>query len=85
MQDLLILLLPYLTPADAGILFELCLTAEVLGNNDSGVQKRGYKILTRLIEMGKVTVNAEYVHQTLDEPSDSLAPAAKKVKQTSLV
>lgn len=81
-QDILILLLPYLSSENATSLFQLCLTPEVLGGRDNGVQKRGYKILTKLIESNKISVDAESVIGTLDELMDGLAAAAKKV-QTS--
>ncbi|KAJ7163578.1 armadillo-type protein [Mycena crocata] len=77
-QDLVLLLLPNLSRADAQQLFQLCLSAQVLSGKDNGVQKRGYKILTRLIESQKVTVDAEVVLKQLDELADGLAPAAKK-------
>ncbi|KAJ7683246.1 armadillo-type protein [Mycena rosella] len=77
-QDLVILLLPNLSPADAQQLFQLCLSAPVLSAKDNGVQKRGYKILTRLLESEKVLVDAEVVLKQLDELADGLAPAAKK-------
>ncbi|KAJ7680501.1 armadillo-type protein [Mycena polygramma] len=77
-QDLVILLLPHLSPADAQQLFQLCLSAQVLSAKDNGIQKRGYKILTRLIESQKVTVDAEVVLKQLDELADGLTPAAKK-------
>ncbi|KAG6830460.1 hypothetical protein H0H92_000613 [Tricholoma furcatifolium] len=77
-QDILILLLPYLSSADASTLFNFCLSAEVLGGKDNGVQKRGYKTLTKLVESGKFAVDAEAVIRQLDELSDSLTAAAKK-------
>ncbi|KAG5638468.1 hypothetical protein H0H81_012533 [Sphagnurus paluster] len=77
-QDILILLLPYLSSADATSLFNLCLTTEVLGGKDDGVQKRGYKILTKLTESGKVAIDAEAIVKRLDDVSDGLAAAAKK-------
>lgn len=84
-QDLVILLLPHLSRADAQQLFQLCLSAQVLSARDNGVQKRGYKILTRLIESQKVVVDAEVVLKQLDELGDGLAPAAKKVRDRRLV
>ena len=68
-----------MSPADAQSLFELCLTADVLGGKDNAIQKRGYKILSRLLEGGKVTVGAEEVLKRLDDLVDGLLPAAKKV------
>ncbi|KAF5380415.1 hypothetical protein D9615_004614 [Tricholomella constricta] len=77
-QDILILLLPHLSAADATVLFDLCLAADVLGGKDNGVQKRGYKILTKLVESGKINVDAEAIIRRLDELSDGLTAAAKK-------
>ncbi|KAJ6499124.1 armadillo-type protein [Mycena sanguinolenta] len=77
-QDLVLLLLPNLSRADAQQLFQLCLSAQVLSAKDNGVQKRGYKILARLIESHKVDINAEMVLKQLDELADGLTPAAKK-------
>ncbi|KAH9935629.1 NUC173-domain-containing protein [Fomitopsis serialis] len=77
-QDLLILVLPYLSSVDATALFDLCLKSEVLESRDNGVQKRGYKILTKLADGGKASVDAEAVLQRLDGVVDGLAAAAKK-------
>jgi ribosomal RNA-processing protein 12 len=79
-QDILILLLPYLSSTDATALFQMCLSSNTLGNKDNSVPKRGYKILAKLVESGKVTVGAETVLGQLDEFAEGLAPAAKKVK-----
>ena len=49
-QDILLLLLPYLSPSDSGSLFELILQPAILSHSDNGVQKRGYKILAKLVE-----------------------------------
>jgi ribosomal RNA-processing protein 12 len=81
MQDILLLLIPYLTSADSATLFQLSFTPHVLGNSDNGVQKRGYRMLARLIESGKVTVDAESTIQKLNDLSDVLSPSAKKVSQ----
>lgn len=83
-QDILILLLPYLSQADAKALFEFCLAPEVLGRRDNGVQKRGYKILAKLIESGKVDVDVVAVLKKLDELLEGLTPAAKKVRALSV-
>ncbi|KAG5339406.1 hypothetical protein C0989_004389 [Termitomyces sp. Mn162] len=77
-QDIMILLLPYLSPADAMALFNLSSSTEVLTGKDNGVQKRGYKIMTKLLESGKVTVDAETVIRQMDELSGGLVAAAKK-------
>ncbi|KAL1743842.1 armadillo-type protein [Schizophyllum fasciatum] len=77
-QDIVVILLPYLPASDAEPLFAFCLTGDVLGHSETGVQKRGYKILSRLVAAGKVTIDAEAVLKQLDEQADLLAPAAKK-------
>ncbi|KAF7428290.1 hypothetical protein PC9H_007511 [Pleurotus ostreatus] len=77
-EDILVLLLPYLSPVDSAALFEFCLSPDVIGARDNGVQKRGYKILARLTDRGKFPVNAEDVLQRLDAVSDKLTSAAKK-------
>lgn len=83
-QDILILLLPHLAPSDGTALFQLCLSSEVLGCKDNGVQKRGYKILAKLVEGGKVPVDAEPVLRQLDQLVDGLTPAAKKVNDADM-
>jgi hypothetical protein len=78
-QDILVLVLPYLSNQDAAGLFDVTLSKEVLTSQDNGVQKRGYKILAKLVELGKMSLDVEPVIERLDEMSDGLAPAAKKV------
>ncbi|OCH84676.1 NUC173-domain-containing protein [Obba rivulosa] len=78
MQDLLVLVLPYLSATDATALFHLCLQSNVLESKDNGVQKRGYKILAKLAESGKVAIDVESVLKGLESIVDGLAPAAKK-------
>jgi ribosomal RNA-processing protein 12 len=80
--DILVILLPYLSIQDASELFNAVLSEEVLVNPDNGVQKRGYKILARLVKGGKVSIDAELLIKRLDELSDRLSPAAKKVNLT---
>ncbi|KXN91076.1 Ribosomal RNA-processing protein 12 [Leucoagaricus sp. SymC.cos] len=77
-QDILILLLPYLSQSDSKALFEFCLTPEVLSGKDNGVQKRGYKILAKLVETKKVDVDILIVLKKLDELLEGMTPAAKK-------
>ena len=77
--DLLILLLPHLARPDALALFELMLSPDVLTYNDNGVQKRAYKVLGRLIESGKVTVDVEDVLKAIDEVGEALSTPAMKV------
>ncbi|EIW63581.1 NUC173-domain-containing protein [Trametes versicolor FP-101664 SS1] len=77
-QDLLLLILPYLSSEDATALLNLYLTTEVLESRDNGVQKRGYKTLARLVESGKTQLDAAAVFKTLESLVDGLAAAAKK-------
>jgi len=78
--DLLQILLPYFSSVDSSSLFASCLTADVLNAKDNGIQKRGYKILTKLVEQKKLaSLDAEAVLRQLDALADGLAPAAKKV------
>ncbi len=77
-QDLLLLILPYLSSEDATALLDLYLTTEVLESRDNGVQKRGYKTLARLVESGKTQLDAAAVFKTLESLVDGLAAAAKK-------
>ncbi|KAG6850944.1 hypothetical protein H0H93_005813 [Arthromyces matolae] len=77
-QDLLLLLLPYLGAADSKALFDLCLTPEVITARDNAVQKRSYKILTKLVESNKITIESEAIIRQMDELSEGLLAAAKK-------
>lgn len=78
-QDLLQILLPYLGDKDAQALFELSSTGDVLESKDTGVQKRGYKILSKLVDSGKIQVTPEEFIQQLEGKVDGVAAAAKKV------
>lgn len=77
--DILILLLPYLSTQDASELFDAIFSEEVLVNPNNAVQKRAYKILARLVEGGKLPIDVERLFKQLDELSDGLSAAAKKV------
>ena len=78
-MDILVLLLPYLSAQDVSELFDAIFSEEVLANPDNAVQKRAYKILARLVEGGKLPIDAERLFRRLDELSDGLSSAAKKV------
>ena len=78
-QDLLQILLPYLGDKDAQTLFELSSTGNVLESKDTGVQKRGYKILTKLVDSGKTQITPEKLIQQLEGRVDGVTAAAKKV------
>ena len=78
-QDILILLLERLDSISSISLFDLSLSPEVLSGKDNGVQKRGYKILTKLVLNGKVPIDAETILRKLDDLTEGLTPAARKV------
>ncbi|KAI9509733.1 NUC173-domain-containing protein [Russula earlei] len=77
-QDIFVILLPHLSTQNASELFDATLSNAVLVNPDNGVQKRGYNILARLVESGKLSLDAETLIKRLDEFSDTHTPAAKK-------
>jgi ribosomal RNA-processing protein 12 len=78
-QDLLCILLPFLGDSDSRTLFELSSVEGVLENKDTGVQKRGYKILSKLVDSGKIQVTPENFIQQLEGKVDGVSAAAKKV------
>ncbi|KAH9931181.1 ribosomal RNA-processing protein 12 [Epithele typhae] len=69
-QDLLLLVIPYLSSEDATALFDMCLSSEVLESKET--------ILARLVESEKVAADAAAVFQKLEGLVDGLAAAAKK-------
>ncbi|KAF8650444.1 hypothetical protein AX16_005247 [Volvariella volvacea WC 439] len=77
-QDILIIALPYLSPSSAEDLFRVCLSRSVLAAKDNGVQKRGYKILAKLVESNKISPDALTILKQLDDLLDGMSPAAKK-------
>lgn len=77
--DILVLLLPYFSTQDASELFDAIFSEEVLVNPDNAVQKRAYKILARLVEGSKLPIDVERLFKRLDESSDGLSSAAKRV------
>ena len=78
-QDLLQILLPFLGDKDSQALLELSIKEDVLENKDTGVQKRGYKILGKLIDSGKIEITSEDFIQQLESRADGVFAAAKKV------
>ncbi|KAF8554190.1 NUC173-domain-containing protein [Imleria badia] len=77
-QDLLILLLPWLEPQEMTSLLQICMNDEVLCCKDNGVQKRGYKILAKVLSSEKVQADTLETLQQLDSFTTGLSPAAKK-------
>ena len=83
-QDLLQILLPFLGDNDSRILFELSCVEGVLENKDTGVQKRGYKILSKLVDGGKIQVTPGNFIEQLEGKADGVSAAAKKVCYTPI-
>ncbi|QRV82799.1 ribosomal RNA-processing protein 12 [Ceratobasidium sp. AG-Ba] len=52
--DLLILLVPHLSPSDGAQLFTITFADNVVASSDGTVQKKAYRILARLVERGIV-------------------------------
>ncbi|KAI6121709.1 armadillo-type protein [Pisolithus sp. B1] len=77
-QDLFLLLLPFLDTSDITSLFRVCLTEEVLACRDNGVQKRGYKLLGKSVASGKLQVDVLGTLRQLDSFMVGLSPAAKR-------
>lgn len=77
-QDLALLLLPYLSAEDSQAFFDMCLSEEVLNSRDNAVQKRGYKILAKVLESKKCKLDPVVVLDDLQRFADGLSPAAKK-------
>jgi len=73
------LLLPNLPQTNCETLIEISLSADVLTCKENGVQKRGYKILAKLVEGGKVAFDTEEILEKLDKMVEGVNPAAKKV------
>lgn len=61
------------------MLFDFSLNSDVLTCKDNGVQKRGYKILTKGIESGRVDVDVESTLKKLEKLADGAIVVAKKV------
>ena len=78
-QDLLQVLLSFLGDEDSRTLFELSRAEAVLENKDTGVQKRGYKILSKLVDGGKIQHTPENLIQQLEIKAEGVSAAAKKV------
>ncbi|KAL5506993.1 RRP12 [Sanghuangporus vaninii] len=84
MQDILILLIPYLSHGDAKIVFDLSLSPDVLKVQDNGVQKRAYKLSSKVLLAEKVDIDAESLYAKMDEVAEDTLSAAKKDRLTFL-
>lgn len=79
MLDILILLVPYLPPTKAKDLFKMCMRKALLSDKENAVQKRGYKVLSKLLENSAFDIDVESVLRTMSELSDDVVVAARKV------
>lgn len=84
LQDILVVLVPHLSEKDAQLIFTLCLSPELLKSNDNGVQKRAYKVLTKLVQSGKLQLDVEKLFAQMDEVAEDALPAAKKDRMAFL-
>lgn len=72
MLDLLIILIPHLPATTAVSLFNAASTGNLIENNDAAIQKKCYRILTKLIESGKAApaLQGEAVDQFVNKLAD---------------
>ena len=80
-QDLLVLLLPCLSTADCKALWDLCASNAVVGNADAGIQKRGYRIMSKLVQSRRMDgrLDIEAVLSQLEEVAVGVGGPAKRV------
>ncbi|BEI80482.1 hypothetical protein CcaverHIS002_0110110 [Cutaneotrichosporon cavernicola] len=83
MMDLLIIFVPSLAPAQSVALFDATSTQALLLHSDATVQKKAYRLLTRLIEAGKLGVavngdNLELLVQKLNEVATGVGAGAQR-------
>lgn len=83
MLDLLIIFVPSLPSAQSPLLFTAAATQDLLLHSDATVQKKAYRLLTRLIEAGKLGSavngdNLEVFVQKLNEVATGVGPGAQR-------
>ena len=80
--DILLLILPFLSLGSSQTLFEMALNKDLVENSDPGVQKKSYRILSRLVEQGvlqgKVNI-IEHVVKRIGETSETVSQGAQRV------
>jgi ribosomal RNA-processing protein 12 len=77
MLDLLIILIPHLPPSTAVSLFNAASTGNLIENHDAAIQKKCYRILTKLIESEKVASALQ--GESVDEFVNKLADLSANV------
>ncbi|KIJ49356.1 hypothetical protein M422DRAFT_59161 [Sphaerobolus stellatus SS14] len=85
-QDLLILLLPELPLPQCQELWALCTSSQVTGSDDTAIQKRGYRILSKLVQTGKLSSvqSVEDVLTQLTATAETVGAPAKRDRITLL-
>ncbi len=89
MIDLLVLIVPHLAAEESTALFDLALGPDLLGNRDGGVQKKVYRLLTRVMEgkmastvlLSKATpeqVRLQLLLRKLGEATENVSAGAKR-------
>jgi ribosomal RNA-processing protein 12 len=88
MLDLLIILIPHLPASPAKALFNAASTGNLIENSDAAIQKKSYRILTRLIELDKASAlqgeGFDQFVQKLVDVSASIGPGAQRVSRPVL-
>lgn len=80
--DILIALIPHAGPVE-GRFFDLAMSEGVLGSQDQGVQKKGYRILARLAEERGGKVIDGRVGEVIEKLVDSAGSVANGAKRVS--
>ncbi|EIW67760.1 hypothetical protein TREMEDRAFT_40374 [Tremella mesenterica DSM 1558] len=78
MLDLLIIFVPTLPAVQATALFKATATPTVLENPDATVQKKGYRLLKRLIEAGHGKEDLEGLVKKLNDVVGNVGPGAQR-------
>ena len=80
--DILLLLIPSLSSASSQKLFEMALSKELMETTDPGIQKRDYRVLSRLVELGVVqgrSTVVEHVVKRIGETTETVTQGAQRV------
>ena len=82
--DLLLILLPHLPTNLSRALFEKACSPDLLENKDVGIQKRAYRVLASIFEVGNIAQAAviEHLVKRLPETSESVGHGAEKASPT---
>lgn len=87
MLDLLIILIPHLPASTAVSLFNAASTGNLIENHDAAIQKKCYRILTKLIESEKVAsaLQGESVDEFVNKLADLSANVGVGAQRVSAI